>query len=575
MEESASPRPKRLFTTQSIRRALGSFSVQERSLFTLLVFTAGLAALFLIYAVNDRLLVPVPADGGTLREGIVGTPRFVNPLLATTDADRDLTSLVYRGLMKKDTNGEIVPDLASAYTVSKDGLNYTFTLKDAKFQDGTPITADDVLFTVKSARDSTLKSAHRVEWEGVVVKAVDDKTIMFTLKDPFSPFLESTTLGIMPKHIWEKIPYESWTFSDFNTTRAVGSGPYKVSSMSTNSSGIPDYYKLVASRNGTYAPRIDTIVMRFYANEKDLVDGFVSNDIDTLAGIEPESSAILEKKGATILTTPLPRVFGLFFNQNESKVLTDPSLRKAIDTALDRDAIVNTVLLGYGRPIASPLPDLGLRASNGITIDHAAQARTLLEKAGWKKGSDGIYTRAVSKKETRRASFELATSDASELAKTANLIKDQLAQAGIEVTVKVYEGGSLSQDVIRPRKFEALFFGEVVGTSSDLYAFWHSSQRNDPGLNISGYANPRVDKLLEQMLATSDTAKVDTLRTSFKKEIATDTPAVFVYAPTFMYAVRDEMPGVALPEIGKPQDRFTAIETWYLSTDKVWKIFAK
>jgi peptide/nickel transport system substrate-binding protein len=575
MEESASPRPKRLFTTQSIRRALGSFSVQERSLFTLLVFTAGLAALFLIYAVNDRLLVPVPADGGTLREGIVGTPRFVNPLLATTDADRDLTSLVYRGLMKKDTNGEIVPDLASAYTVSKDGLNYTFTLKDAKFQDGTPITADDVLFTVKSARDSTLKSAHRVEWEGVVVKAVDDKTIMFTLKDPFSPFLESTTLGIMPKHIWEKIPYESWTFSDFNTTRAVGSGPYKVSSMSTNSSGIPDYYKLVASRNGTYAPRIDTIVMRFYANEKDLVDGFVSNDIDTLAGIEPESSAILEKKGATILTTPLPRVFGLFFNQNESKVLTDPSLRKAIDTALDRDAIVNTVLLGYGRPIASPLPDLGLRASNGITIDHAAQARTLLEKAGWKKGSDGIYTRAVSKKETRRASFELATSDASELAKTANLIKDQLAKAGIEVTVKVYEGGSLSQDVIRPRKFEALFFGEVVGTSSDLYAFWHSSQRNDPGLNISGYANPRVDKLLEQMLATSDTAKVDTLRTSFKKEIATDTPAVFVYAPTFMYAVRDEMPGVALPEIGKPQDRFTAIETWYLSTDKVWKIFAK
>ena len=146
---------------------------------------------------------------------------------------------------------------------------------------------------------------------------------------------------------------------------------------------------------------------------------------------------------------------------------------------------------------------------------------------------------------------------------------------GIEAIPKVYETGSLNQDIIRPRKFQALFFGQVVTNQSDLYAFWHSSQRNDPGLNISGYANTKVDKVLEGALGTLDADKLDDLYASFEKEINADMPAVFVYSPSYIYATRPSATGITLPYIATPEDRFDEITNWYLATDRVWKIFSK
>ncbi len=181
----------------------------------------------------------------------------------------------------------------------------------------------------------------------------------------------------------------------------------------------------------------------------------------------------------------------------------------------------------------------------------------------------------VTKKETSRLSFEIATNNTPELTQAANSVASQLHDGGIEANVKVYENGSLNQDIIRPRKFQALFFGEVVSSSSDLYAFWHSSQRKDPGLNISGYASSKVDKLLESGLATLDPAKEAQIYGSFNREIANDMPAVFVYSPSYIYAVRPGLTGITLGTITKPEDRFAGIATWYLTTDRVWRVFAK
>ena len=559
-------------------RALGAFSPLERLIFISLVLLGTIMVLVLVQKINDTFMVDIPDQGGTLSEGIVGTPRFVNPLLAVSDADKDVTELVYRGLMKKDSTGTLVPDIAESYTVSDDGLTYTFKLGKANFQDGTPVTADDVLFTIQSAHDPLLKSVERVKWEGVQAKAIDATTISFTLKESYAPFLQNTALGILPKHIWSKIPYENWSYSDRNTKTVIGDGFYKVTTISQNASGIPDSYQLtlVRPKSGPY-PKIDSIKLSFYANESELVNAYENGDIDTLGGIDPENAEKLRARGATILSTPLPRVFGLFFNQSQAKIFTDSAVRKAISLAINKDSIVTQVLKKYGTPDDGPVPantkESDAANDDTLSTSNPKLARAILEKAGWTLGDDGIYTKQI-KKDTDRLSFEIATNDTPELTKSVALIKNDLQAIGIEAIPKVYENGSLNQDIIRPRKFQALFFGEVVVNQSDIYAFWHSSQIKYPGLNITGYANGKVDKLLENGLSTLDPDKEDSDYSAFSNEIANDIPAVFVYSPAYIYAVRPSDTGITLGAITTPQDRFANITNWYLATDRVWKIFA-
>ena len=563
-----------------INRALGTFSLIERVVFLVALILCVIATCRIIYDVNEHFLVTVPAQGGTLSEGIVGAPRYINPLLAVTDADHDITRLVYRGLIKENADGDLVPDLAESYTVSPDNLTYTFKLKKAYFQDGQILTADDVLFTIQSAVNPTLGSSERVSWEGVSVKVIDPQTITFTLKQPYAPFLENMTLGILPKHIWQNIAYDNWIYSTNNTTNVIGSGWYKISNISQTTSGIPEYYNLsLYTKVKDGAPLIDTIITKFYSSEKTLIEAYNSGDIDAMGGIDPKDANLLSKKDAVIMTTPLPRIFGLFFNQSQAKIFEDSKVRNAIRIAINKDTIVKDVLYGYGETIDSPIPrsikltdDEEIPSSNANVI----QAKAILEKDGWKIGDDGIYTKQISKKEIARLSFEIDTSDTPELKQSIDHIVNDLKAIGIEAVPKVYETGSLNQDIIRPRKFESLFFGQVVSNQADLFAFWDSSQRASPGLNISGYANAIVDKLLEQGRSTLDTTKQINIYKKFEKEISDDTPAVFIYSPSYIYVVRPEIAeGIHLPHITKPEDRFFDENNWFIETDHVWKIFSK
>lgn len=569
-----------LSVRQYISRALGTFSMLERMIFLVAVTICTVAVCRIIYKINEHFLVTIPAQGGTLNEGIIGTPRYINPLLTVTDADKDISRLVYRGLMKEDTNGNLVPDLAQSYSVSSDGLTYTFILKKAYFQDGVQITANDVAFTINSAVNPTLNSSEQVSWQGVAVNVINPTTITFTLKQPYAPFLANTTLGILPQHIWQNVSYDNWTYSTNNTTNIVGSGWYKVTKISQTASGIPEYYDLSAYRKDSDgAPLIDTIVMKFYSSEDDLIAAYNSGNIDTMGGIDPSEAAELAKNGAIVMTTPLPRIFGLFFNQSQASFFADSDVRLAISTAINKDAIVKNVLFGYGQTIDSPIPP-SIHLTNDAPIpdqsENIAQAKAILEKDGWTLGTDGIYTKVISKKETDRLSFEIDTNDTPELKQSIDLIVSNLKQAGIEAIPEVYETGSLNQDIIQPRKFQSLFFGQVVSNQADLFAFWDSSQRTSPGLNISGYANPSVDTLLEQGEQTLDPTQQNTIYQKFENEINSDIPAVFVYSPSYIYVVRQDIAqGIQLPRINQPEDRFFDENNWYLDTDHVWKIFAK
>ena len=180
-----------------------------------------------------------------------------------------------------------------------------------------------------------------------------------------------------------------------------------------------------------------------------------------------------------------------------------------------------------------------------------------------------------SKKNIITLSFSISTGDAPELKATAYLLQEQWKKIGADVQVKIFEIGDLNQNIIRARKYDALLFGEIVGRDLDLYPFWHSSERVDPGLNIALYTNIKADKLLENIRKTTDSAEREKYFNSFNKEIASDMPAVFTYSPYFIYLIPAKVHNVTLGVLTTPSERFNEIEKWYIETNNIWKIFTK
>ena len=559
-------------------RVIQAFSLTEKVIFFFFVGMFFLSSILLLWQVNKSFLVEVPDYGGSLTEGIIGSPRFVNPLLAISDADRDLTTLVYSGLMKVKLDGTLVPDLAQSYTISDDGLVYTFILKkNIKFQDGKQITADDVIFTIDEAKDSTLKSPRKSNWDGVTVKKIDDLTVQFILKQPYSPFIQNTTLGILPKHIWKTANSEEFPFSQYNT-KAIGSGPYKINSITYTSGGLPSEYHLVAFDDYALGkPFITNINIKSYQTEKDLVSAYNNGDIENIHGISGDKMVDLKSSDNKTMVSPLPRVFGVFFNQNAAPIFVNAEVRQALNMITDREEIVKTVLNGYGQPAFEPIPPKEVNASKMTTFDadaEVAKAKALLISKGWKQDQSGIFEK-TDKKSNIVLAFSISTSDAPELKKVAQLLQKQWQKIGAKVDIKIFEVSDLNQNIIRPRKYDSLLFGEVIGRDMDLYPFWHSSQRVDPGLNIALYTNIKADKTLDTIRKTTDTQKQDILYKDFNTEINTDMPAVFVYAPYFTYIVPKKIHNIQLGQLTTPAERFDNISEWYIQTNNIWKIFLR
>ncbi len=562
--------------SKKILSVIEAFSLSEKIIFYIFVVIFCLSAFAILWQVNNHFLVEVPDYGGSFSEGVIGVPRFINPLLALSDSDRDLSALVYSGLLRANSDGTLIPDLAQSYTISPDGLTYTFVLKkDATFQDGTSVTADDVVFTIQKAQDPGLQSPRASSWSGVTVTKVDDHTVQFTLLKPYAPFIQNTTLGILPKHIWMQASNDEFPFSQFNT-KPVGSGPYSVESITYTGSGLPSEYHLASFADYALGrPYIDHINIKSYADENSLVSAYKGGNIDSMYGISPQDISQISTNNHTIDLAPLPRVFGVFFNQNVAPVFAYSEVRQALDMAVDKDAIIDSVLDEYGQTIDGPIPPQTLGGTDVATTTsdaRIANAQALLVKNGWVKNSDGIFQKK-DKKTTVTLSFSISTGNAPELKATALLLQQQWEKIGAEVAVKIFEVSDLNQNIIRPRKYDALLFGEIVGRDLDLYPFWHSSERVDPGLNIALYANLKADKALETMRTTTDSDTKATLLNNFSQIVTADRPAVFVYSPYFIYIVPKTIHNITLGSLNSAAERFSNVYQWYIETNKVWTFF--
>ncbi|MEX2013669.1 MAG: ABC transporter substrate-binding protein [Parcubacteria group bacterium] len=564
----------------SVRGILHSFTIAEKAVFYFFVSIFLASGITLLWQVNDAYLVPVPTTGGTLTEGVVGNPRFINPVLAISEADRNLTTLLYSGLVGITPQGEITNDLAEEVTISPDRRIYTVRiLEDARFHDGMPVLADDVIFTVQKITNPSIKSPRRGNWDGVAVLKIDEKTVSFTLTQAYTPFIYNLTVGILPKHIWKNVSDDEFSFSQFNTL-PIGSGPYKVERVERNSGGIPNLYKLISFENvSNKAPFIKNLVFRFYPSEIALIEAYNAYEVESIGGISPEKILELKTGKSRVISSPLPRIFAVFFNQNQSKVLLNKEVRQALNLASPKKEIIERVLGGYGTAIDGPLP-AGIYSWTNISenkpplAERLEEAKALLAKAGWQANEETGVLEKKSASGTIALSFSISTGDAPELRQVANELVAAWEKLGAKIDVLVFETGELNQNVIRPRNFDALLFGEVVGRDTDLYPFWHSSQRTDPGLNIALYANSSADKYLSNARGADDPKMIEESYRAFAQELEGDVPAVFLYTPSFLYVVPVKIEAIDLGSLTVSQDRFLGVRDWYIETDKVWKIFA-
>lgn len=547
------------------RSFVQNLSAGDKTILAILSLICFITSFVSLIAFERSFMVAVPAHGGSLTEGVVGSPRFINPLLAITDADRDLSTITYAGLMGIGPDG-LRPVLASSYTISEDGKTYTFILRNGvKFSDGTPVTADDIVFTVEKAMDPKLKSPELANWSNVRVESVDARTVRFTLPKAYAPFLANTTLGILPAHVWSKIPVEQFPFSTY-MTEPIGAGPFQVSAVTKNAEGAITRYDVKA--NETYAlgaPYLSSMRFVFFETSSDLLAAEQSGRVESAYGIPVAGG----------LRAPYSRIFGVFLNPAENKALADLSVRKALSLAIDRDHLTTTILGGFAEPRTDPLPTGVSEAQEPMqSSDRIQQAKDVLTKAGWTYSeSNGTWSNAKTKLTLNP--ITLKTSNVPELKTLAGEIEKNWEAIGVKTSLEFYDQAALSTDVIRPRKYDALFFGLVVGRENDLFAFWDSSERNDPGLNIALYANKTVDTLLEKARTQSDEAeRTDTL-TKASNIISAEYGAIFTHTPYFLYVVPKDLKGVILPEITTPSDRFATVSSWHRRTQYVWPVFVK
>lgn len=557
---------------------LHSARASDRFLLHLLLASCVASVLWVIFIWNAQHSEPVPVPGGDITEGVLGYPRFANPILATTRADRDLAALLYSGVMRIDEHGELVPNLAESVTRNDDGTVYTITLKSGlTFHDGEALTAEDVVFTYQQIQNPEVKSPLRGSWDRVTLQQQDSHTITLTLTEPYTPFINNLTVGVLPKHIWEDVPAPELAFSPYNT-EPVGAGPYKLDRVVRDNQDRITAYQLSKFAAAVEPPHLDTITLRFFSDTNTLAQALTDDRITSTVDLDAEQIDQFTNDDYSVTVAPLPQTFGVFFNQNRSSVLRRSEVREAFALSVDREALITQATHGQALPTHQPIPS-GFStlestdvASTSVLHFDRDEAIARLEAAGWERNENDIWTLETDE-DTLTLSLTLRTLNTPALEATATHLARAWRSLGAEVKVEQYEQPDLLNAIIRPREFEAVLFGMDVGRGIDLYPFWHSSQQTDPGLNIAQYANITADDHLEVLRTSTDDAERTTALTEFTNLITEEVPAIFLYTPTIQYVTNASVTTTEILTPSGPHDRFQYVADWHRKQADLWPMF--
>ncbi|MFC1638631.1 ABC transporter substrate-binding protein, partial [Patescibacteria group bacterium] len=431
------------------------------------------------------------------------------------------------------------------------------------------LTADDVVFTVNVINNPVYKSPLRQNWKGVKVEKVDDYTVKFSIDKPYFRFLNSLTLSILPKHIWENISAERFLLTEYNL-KPIGSGPYQFADMQKDSSGYVVSYNMKSfDEYFGGSAYISDFSFVFYDNEDALTDAYKKKEINGIIGLSPEKLVNNDwGKNTNVNELNIPRYFAVFMNKNKSIPLANKNVRKALLLGADNREIVNSILYGKAKCLNSPfLDDAKECESSGYDPKlNLEEANRILDEEGWKRGDDGVRV-----KDDAKLEFELLTTEWSELTATAELLKQQWAELGVVVHVNALGAADLHQNYIRPKEYDAILYGQTTAFDPDMYFLWHSSQKRDPGINFSNFENEEADKILlearEEISRDSRIERYD----KFEEILAEENPAIFLYAPKYLYVISKNVEGVELESVNEIHHRFSDVSMWYTKTDRVLK----
>ncbi len=551
-------------------------SKKERILFNSILSIVGFCFLLVIFGVYQLNTISTPIIGGDYTEGLIGSPKLINPVLAQTESDLDISRLVFSGLLKYDKNHQLIPDLAESYEVSEDGLVYTFHLrKGVKWQDGEPFKADDIIFTISAIQNPEFRSPLSRSFRGVEANKIDDYTVTLTLKESFAPFLSLMNFGILPEHLWYSIAPANSDLTELNK-KPIGTGAWSFEGFTKDKSGIIKSYTLIPNKD-YYGekPKLKKIIFKFYGDFISAIEALKSKNVDGLAYLPKEFRNELKKyKNLNYNQLSQPQYTAVFFNLKGSSLLSSDYIRQALALATDKNKIVTRVLNGEADTIESPvLP--GVQEIDAPKYAYNPQsAAQLLEDNGWKLIStstgDGL-TEQVRSKKGQLLQITLTVVNQQQTIETAQLIKESWDQIGIKTIISVVEKEKIFQDVINPRKYEALIFSENLGSDPDPFAFWHSSQADYPGLNLSGYNNKKADQILESARKINDWSARQGNYLELKNILAKDLPAIFLYNLNYVYPQDKKIKGFSVSYISAPNDRFSNISDWYIKTKRIWK----
>jgi peptide/nickel transport system substrate-binding protein len=572
----------------------------------------------------------VPVVGGEYSEGVIGSPRYINPLYnSINDVDSDISELIYSSLYKYNAQGQLVKDIVSEFEVNKEATEYIFRLRDdIEWHNGEKLTAEDVIFTFNALKDPAYGSPIRTSFSGVEIEKVDEYAVKFKLSQSYAPFKELLTFGILPKNIWKQIPPSSANLAELNL-KPIGSGPFEFDTLVKDKLGNIISYKLVV--NDSYYgnnPYVEKVNFDFFVNNTEAVNALNKNDIDGVNKLSPSfTNELASRDSLQFHDLKTVKINSIFFNQENNSALENKNIRQALAYAINRKEIIEEVFNGYAELANSPIPELNYAyepkvAQYGYDVD---KAKKLLKKAGWeefkiskeeiaeleekkdkikereqekepkknekikekrggpKKKVEELTAREkaklqlgagswLQKDEDKYLSLELSVVEEGQNRKAAEMIKQYWEEAGIKVAIKTIPINEFNSAIVDSEEFEAVFHAQTVDDESDIYAFWHSSQADGNGLNISDYKNKEVDELLKQARTILDPEERGQKYKQFQKIITEDIPAIFVYSPDYLYVQSNKVNGCEVSGIRSSENRFSNISDWYIKTGEklIW-----
>ncbi len=543
---------------------LKSFTEKEKKLAIISLSIFLLSSILWIANFINTNTVAVPAESSNYTEGVIGQPKFINPVIANSDIDRDLSRILYSSLA----------DLMDHYTIADDGKTWDVFLKsDLLWSDNSPLTSDDVVFTVETIQDSEARSPLFTTWQGIIVNRISELEIEFNLRNPYAFFPDNLNeLKIIPKHIFGNIPAANLKLSGYNL-EPVGSGPYKYSNYSLRKDGfITQYTFTINPEYSGKKPFIKNISINFYQGQDELINAFNSRKIDGFGNLNPINADKI-KISHKITELKMPRYYAIFINQNTNEALKDINVRNALNISIDKNKLINDIFNGKAEIVNQPITSTidGFDSQVGVVNFSTENASELLEKNGWKLNPDTAIREKKVGKNIIKLELQLIVPQIQFLTDTAEKIKTDWEKIGVKLEIIKLNPSDITEDVIKSRNYQMLLFGNILRNNPDIFSFWHSSEKFYPGLNLSLYQNKEVDDLIESIRKEVDPEKRKISVQKLQTTITSDTPALFLFSPYYLYVSNKNFGGLDGKVLITPSDRFNNINEWYLQTSRALK----